>query len=148
MKTGIKGIELIKSFEGFRSKPYWDAVKVATIGYGATHYGNGVRVRITDKPISECEATTLLSEMLGQYENFVNTLVKREINQNQYDALVSFTYNLGGGALASSTLLKKVNANPCDPSIENEFLRWVKAGGKVLKGLERRRQSESDLYFS
>lgn len=148
MKTAKKGIELIKKFEGFRSKPYLDAVNVPTIGYGATHYGNGVRVRMTDKPISESEATKLLSDMLGQYENYVNKTITRELNQNQFDALVSFAYNLGGGALSSSTLARKVNINPCDKSIEYEFSRWVKAGGKVLRGLVIRRKAESDLYFS
>lgn len=148
MKTGTKGIELIKLFEGFRSKPYLDVVKVPTIGYGATHYGNGAKVKMTDKPISETQAADLLTAMLTQYEDHVNRVLKREINQNQYDALVSFTYNLGGGALAKSTLIKKVNANPCDPSIRNEFMKWINAGGKPLKGLIRRRETESDLYFS
>ena len=79
MKTGVNGIELIKSFEGFRSKPYLDAVKVPTIGYGATHYGNGIKVKMTDKPISEYEATQLLKFMVVEYENYVKKLLKREI---------------------------------------------------------------------
>lgn len=147
MKTGYKGLDLIKSFEGFRSKPYLDAVNVPTIGYGATHYGNGIKVKMTDKPISESEATKLLIFMVKDYEYYVNTVLKRELNQNQYDALVSFTYNLGGGALAKSTLIRKVNENPCDETIRDEFDLWNKAGGKILKGLVRRRKAEADLYF-
>lgn len=148
MKTSKKGIELIKKYEGFRSNPYLDAVGIPTIGYGATHYGNGIKVKMTDKPITEEEATILLSKMLVSYEDSVNRLVTRELNQNQFDALVSFTYNLGGANLKSSTLLKKVNANPCDRTIANEFNKWVNAGGKKLNGLVRRRKEESELYFS
>ena len=148
MKTGNKGIELIKSFEGFRSAPYLDAVNVPTIGYGATHYGNGKKVTMNDTPISEQQAVDLLKNMLGEYEGYVNKYVKQSINQNQFDALVSFTYNLGSGALPSSTLLKKVNLNPSDASIRNEFMKWVKAGGKTLIGLVRRREAEANLYFS
>jgi len=148
MKTSKKGIELIKKYEGFRSKPYLDPVGIPTIGYGATHYGNGIKVKMTDKPITEEEATVLLSKMLVSYEDSVNRLVTRELNQNQFDALVSFTYNLGGANLKSSTLLKKVNANPCDRTIANEFNKWVNAGGKKLNGLVKRRKEEAELYFS
>ena len=71
-----------------------------------------------------------------------------DISQSQFDALVSFAYNLGPNSLKSSTLLKKVNANPSDPTIKDEFLKWTKAGGKVLKGLVLRREAEAALYFS
>ena len=147
-KTGKKGIDLIKEFEGFRSKPYLDAVGIPTIGYGATYYPNGRKVKLTDNPITEEEGVKLLQNMLGVYEKAVIDLVKTKLTQNQFDALVSFTYNLGKGNLSSSTLLKKVNKNPNDVTIANEFSKWVKAGGKTLKGLVRRRKAESDLYFS
>lgn len=146
-KTGKAGIDLIKEFEGFRSKPYLDAVGVPTIGYGATHYGNGVKVKMSDKPITEAEASALLQDMLKQYEKPVLDNVTSKINQNQFDALVSFTYNLGGTNFRKSTLLKKVNANPMDLTISNEFLKWNKAGNKVLAGLTRRRKAEAELYF-
>lgn len=100
-----------------------------------------------DKPLTEKEASDLLKEMMTNYENDVKRLVKRELNQNQFDALVSFTYNLGSTNLGKSTLLKKVNANPCDKTIKDEFLKWNKAGGKVLNGLTRRRNAEAELYF-
>lgn len=147
MKLGSKGIELIKSFEGFYSKPYLDPIGIPTIGYGATYYPNKKKVTMKDKPLTEKEASDLLKEMMTTYENDVKRLVKRELNQNQFDALVSFTYNLGSTNLGKSTLLKKVNANPCDKTIKDEFLKWNKAGGKVLNGLTRRRNAEAELYF-
>ena len=144
MKLGSKGLELIKSFEGFYSKPYLDPIGIPTIGYGATYYPNKKKVTMKDKPLTEKEASDLLKEMMTTYENDVKRLVKRELNQNQFDALVSFTYNLGGANLGKSTLLKKVNANPCDKTIKDEFLKWNKAGGKVLNGLTRRRNAEAE----
>ena len=148
MRTGLGGIELIKRFEGFSAEPYICPAGVPTIGYGATYYPGGRKVTMSDDAITEEEATQLLANMLGVYEEPVNDSVTSDINQNQFDALVSFTYNLGAGAFKSSTLLKKVNADPCDPSIAFEFSRWVKAGGRVLQGLVKRRDAETELYFS
>lgn len=145
--TGLAGIQLIKDFEGFSPKPYLDAVGVPTIGYGATHYADGRRVKMTDKPISEAEASALLQEMLKQYEDIIHRNVKVKLNQNQFDALVSFVYNLGETNFKKSTLLKKINTNPNDESISLEFAKWVKAGGRVLTGLVRRRKAEAELYF-
>ena len=124
MKLGSRGLELIKSFEGFYSKPYLDPIGIPTIGYGATYYPYKKKVTMKDKPLTEKEASDLLKEMMVTYENDVKRLVKIELNQNQFDALVSFTYNLGSANLGKSTLLKKVNANPCDKTIRDEFLKW------------------------
>ena len=146
-KTSLKGVELIKKYEGFRSKPYKCEAGVATIGYGATFYPNGQRVKMTDPPINEGQATVLLSDMLTTYEKAVDSFCRDDINQNQFDALVSFAYNLGASALKSSTLLRKVNLNPNDTTIKNEFLKWVNAGGKPLTGLVKRRTEEANLYF-
>ena len=148
MKTGKKGLDLIKKYEGFYSKPYLDPIGIPTIGYGATYYPNNVKVTMKDKPLSEKEASDLLVQMLKVYENQVASLVRKPINQNQFDALVSFTYNLGATNLGKSTLLKKVNANPQDKSIADEFVKWNRAGGKVLNGLTKRRKDEATLYFS
>lgn len=149
MRTGQKGLALIKSFEGFYSKPYMDPVGIPTIGYGVIKYPNGRKVTMKDLSITEQQASEYLAQLLEQtYEKEVNRLIKVPLNQNQFDALVSFAYNLGGANLASSTLLKKINKNPCDQSIRNEFSKWRLAGGKVLSGLVRRRKSEADLYFS
>ncbi len=147
-KTGSKGIELIKSFEGFRSKPYKCPAGVPTIGYGATFYPNGKKVTMADTPITEEMGTELLLSMLGSFERYVDSYCVDTITQNQFDALVSFVYNLGPANLKSSTLLKKVNINPEDETIRVEFMKWVKAGGKTLQGLVKRRTAEADLYFA
>ena len=148
MATGTKGIELIKHFEGFRANPYLCPASIPTIGFGATYYTNGKKVTLQDKPITEAEAIELLKKMLFSFENAVITSCNKPLNQNQFDALVCFTYNLGAGNLKSSTLLKKVNANPNDATIKNEFMKWTKASGKVLAGLVARREAESKLYFT
>jgi lysozyme len=138
---------MIKTFEGFRAAPYKCSAGVPTIGYGATFYPGGKKVTMTDVAITEEQAVELLANMLVSFEKYVDSYCVDTITQNQFDALVSFAYNLGPANLKSSTLLKKVNANPNDESIKLEFLKWVKAGGKTLKGLVRRREAESELYF-
>ena len=148
MMISNKGLELIKKYEGFRSEPYLCPASVPTIGFGSTYYPDGKKVTMQDDPITKEYAEFMLCKMLKNYEDGVNRYVQTEINQNQFDALVSFAYNLGLGALKSSTLLKKVNNNPCDETIPNEFKKWVKAGGKVLNGLVKRREEESNLYIS
>lgn len=147
-QSSAKGINLIKKYEGLSLKPYKCPAGLATIGYGATYYPNGIKVKLTDKPISEYEASTMLSNMLRHYEIAVDSYTRDDITQGQFDALVSFAYNCGLGNLKSSTLLKKVNANPNDPTIRQEFLKWNKGGGKVLAGLTKRRTEEADLYES
>lgn len=147
MRTSHSGIELIKRYEGFRPEPYLDAVGVPTIGYGFTYYPNGKKVTMNDNPISTSFALELLKEIVKPFENVVNS-VSENLNQNQFDALVSFSYNVGIGALTKSTLAKKVKVNPKDESISYEFSRWNKAGGRVLAGLTRRRKEEAELYFS
>jgi lysozyme len=147
-KSSSKGIELIKSFEGFYAKPYMCPANVATIGYGTIRYPNGKKVTLSDVPITKETATSYLMDNLTTYEKSVDAFCRDDINQNQFDALVSFCYNVGSTALKSSTLLKKVNANPNDPEIKFEFLKWNRGGGRVLKGLIRRREAEVQLYFS
>lgn len=139
---------LLKHFEGFRANPYLDGAGIATIGYGATYYKDGTRVHLADKPISEYEASCLLDDLLVHFERSVDSYTRDDINQNQFDALCLFAYNVGTNALKGSTLLKKVNANPADASIRLEFLKWNKAGGKILAGLTKRRTQEANLYFS
>lgn len=146
-KTAKAGIDMIKLFEGFRSKPYKCPAGIPTIGYGATFYPNGKKVTMTDAEITEVQATELLSHMLVSFEKYVDSYCVDTITQNQFDALVSFCYNLGPANLKASTLLKKVNANPQDESIRLEFMKWVKAGGRTLKGLVKRREAEANLYF-
>jgi len=146
--TGQKGINLIKQFEGFLAKPYKCPAGIPTIGYGATYYPSGLKVTLNDKAITEAQATTMLMNMLKTYEKSVDSFCRDDINQNQFDALVSFAYNVGVNALKGSTLIKKVNKDPNDPTIRAEFLKWNKGGGKVLKGLTNRRIAEANLYES
>lgn len=146
-KISSEGINLIKRFEGLRLKPYRCSAGVPTIGYGNTFYEDGTKVKMTDPEISEERATQLLKNSLSSFERYVDSYCIDTITQNQFDALVSFCYNLGPANLKSSTLLKKVNINPNDETIRTEFLKWVKAGGKTLKGLVTRRTAEADLYF-
>lgn len=148
MNIGKQGLELIKKYEGFYSKPYLDPIGIPTIGYGATYYPSKVKVTMKDKPLTEKEASELLVQMLKVYENQVALLVTKPINQNQFDALVSFTYNLGATNFGKSTLLKKINVNPNDSTIRQEFEKWNRAGGKILNGLIKRRKDEAALYFS
>lgn len=145
---GAKGLSLIKQFEGLLLKPYKCPAGIPTIGYGATYYPNGLRVTMSDKAITEGQASTMLMNMLKTYEKSVDSFCRDDINQNQFDALCAFAYNVGINALKNSTLLKKVNANPSDPTIRAEFLKWNKANGKALKGLTNRRTAEANLYES
>jgi len=147
MKINNAGIQLIKSFEGCLLNAYLDSVQVPTIGYGATFYEDGTKVKIGDKVTQE-RANELLEWHINHFAKPLQKLIKVELNDNQFSALVSFAFNLGVGALSKSTLLKKVNANPNDKTIEQEFMKWVSAGGKKLNGLVRRRTAENKLYFS
>ena len=143
-----KGIDLITSFEGLSLTPYLCPANVPTIGYGTTRYYNGIKVSMSDLPITKEKAVEYLMNDVHQFELSVDALAVDTITQNQFNALVSFAYNLGSGNLKSSTLLKKVNANPNDPGIRAEFGKWVSAGGKKLKGLIARREAEANLYFT
>lgn len=147
MKTSEKGINLIKSFEGFSSTPYLDIAKIPTIGYGFTYYLDGSKVKLNDKALSLEQAENILKLSLKKYENIINENVKVQLNQNQFDALASFVYNVGGTAFKNSTLLKKLNQADYLGAAE-EFLRWNKAGGAESKGLTRRREAEKALFLA
>lgn len=138
-------ISLIKSFEGLVLKAYKDAVGVWTIGYGHTSMAGPPDVK-AGMVLTEQAAEALLVSDLKKYQAMVDRNVKVALNDNQYGALVSFTYNLGEGNLKSSTLLKKVNAKDFIGA-SKEFAKWDKAGGKVLKGLTRRRAAEASLFL-
>lgn len=148
MKLDEKGYQLIAEFEGLRLSPYLCSAGVPTIGYGSTFYPSGKKVTMQDKPITQATALWMLKETANKFAVEVDKLVIPALNQNQFNALVSFAFNLGTSALGKSTLLKKVNANPNDPTIRNEFAKWNKAGGRVLDGLTKRRTKEANLYFS
>jgi lysozyme len=143
-----KGYLFITKHEGLSLKPYLCPAKIPTIGYGNTYYSDGKRVTLLDKDITKQQAFEMFKEIANRFAKRVDELVITELTQNQFNALVSFAYNVGTGNFASSTLLKKINKNPNDLTLKAEFLRWNKAGGKVLNGLTNRRNEEADLYFS
>lgn len=147
-KIGQKGLELIKSFEGLKLKPYLCPAGIATLGFGNTYYPDGKKVKLSDPAITKQEAEELLKHLVVSYEKAVDSFCRDDISQNQFDALVSFAYNVGVGNLQKSTLIKKVNANPQDSTIRAEFMKWNKAASRVLTGLTRRRTAEANLYFS
>jgi len=147
MKVSQKGLDLIKESEGCVLTAYALGDGKWTIGYGNTFYEDGTPVKEGDT-ITQEQADELLLLIVPKFEDEVNSSVKSDINQNQFDALVDFTYNLGAGNLNQSTLLKEVNANPSNPDIRRCFLMWVMPGTKFEGGLTIRRGKEADLYFS
>jgi lysozyme len=148
MKISKEGIDFIKSFESFKPKMYYCQAGKPTIGYGTVIDTESEKYLLT-ATIAEEKASQLMAIDLGRFERSVNSLVKVKLTQHQFDMLVSFAYNAGAGddGLAGSTLLKKVNINPNDPTIKAEFNRWVYAGGKKSNGLIRRRKDEGEIYF-
>lgn len=137
------GIKHLMQSEGVRLKPYLDSVGIPTIGVGNTFYEDGSRVKMTDHPITEKRAMELFKWVLRQFELTVYTNTRDDINQNQFDALVSFTYNVGQQAFKKSTLLRRINARASDQSIENAFMMWNKP-----KEIIGRRKREVKLYFT
>ncbi|MBE8812223.1 lysozyme [Serratia marcescens] len=146
MNISKSGIELIKCFEGLRLKAYQDSVGVWTIGYGWTQPVDGKKVG-PGMQIDQAIADRLLKCGVVQYEQGVNQLVKVKITQGQFDALVSFAYNLGLRSLSTSTLLQKLNAGDTQGAAD-QFGRWVNAGGKRLDGLVARRAAEREMFLS
>lgn len=146
MQISKKGIELIKRFEGLELKAYQDSVGIWTIGYGWTQPVDGKKIG-PDMVIDQATANRLLKCGVVQYEQGVNQLVKVKITQGQFDALVSFAYNLGLRSLSTSTLLQKLNAGDKQVAA-NEFGKWVNAGGVKLNGLVKRRVAERELFLS
>lgn len=151
MQPSEKCYDLIKSFEGLSLNAYPDPGTKAepyTIGYGTIVYKDGRTVRLGDT-ITLDQAEDNLKFEVDKKAVSVSTLLKNTVlNQNQFDALVSFAYNVGVGAFQKSTLLKRILVSPSHKEIRHQFAKWNRAGGKVMKGLTRRREAESNLYFS
>jgi lysozyme len=141
MTYSEEGLQLTEKFEGLRLTAYKDSVGVPTIGYGHTR---GVAMGMT---CTQEQAEQWLQEDVQIAVDAVNRLVTVELTQNQFDALVDFTFNLGTGSLQNSTLLRLLNASNYTGAA-NEFERWDKAGGQTLPGLLKRRQAERDLFNS
>ena len=147
MKTSKAGLNLIKQFESFRAAPYLCSAGVPTIGYGTTVYPNGIKVKLSDQKITQQLAESFLQHHVNAIEKDILSLIKVPLKQNQFDALVSFSYNVGVGAFRDSTLLKLLNAGDIDGA-SKQFERWNKAGGKVSNGLTRRRNAEKVLFLA
>lgn len=138
--------EVIKEFEGYSSKPYLCPSGIPTIGYGNTIYPNGERVTMDDPEIDEKEANKMLLDTIKSVEKQVKNVLEVKLPAHKMAALISFTYNVGIGNLSKSTLLAWVNSNPDYSEIPSQFRRWNKGGGRVLKGLVRRREAEVEVW--
>jgi lysozyme len=139
----INGVNFLILEEGIVLKPYLDSVGVPTIGVGCTYYENGIRVKMSDPPITKLRAIELFRNVLKTYEQAVWSVTRDDINQNQFNALVSICYNIGVAGFKGSTLLKRVNNNPKDSTITEAFKMWRKPAVLLT-----RRIREAKLYFS
>ena len=139
MKISEDGLELIKKFEGCETTAYQDSVGVWTIGFGHT---KGVEEGQT---CSIEDAESMLADEMDEYEGYINNMVKVDLQQHEFDALVAWVYNLGPTNLGESTMLKVLNGGQFD-RVPDEMNRWTRAGGKILEGLVRRRQAESLMF--
>ena len=146
MTLSEKGLNFIKRHEGFRSRPYLDAVGIPTIGYGCTFYPDGRKVTMADKPITEAEATTLLRALVAKFGVVMRRLIKVPLTQNQWDALVSLCMAIGTGNFQRSSVLSLVNKNPNDDAIYDAFLKHSSTKKGYMQGLANRRHDEATLY--
>jgi len=142
MKLNEAGYKALHEREGLRLKPYLDTQGIPTIAMGNTFYENGSKVKMSDPALSKIEAEHLSKIIADRFATKVNSLVKSNVNQNQFNALVSLAYNIGLKGFENSTVLRKVNANPNDKKIQDAFMMWTK--NKELIG---RRKSEVEQYF-
>lgn len=146
MKLNKAGLNLIKKYEGFRSHAYRDAVGVWTIGYGHTSMAGSPRV-LPGLEISRQQGENILARDVEKFARQIRPLISVVLNDNQFSALVSFAYNVGVGGFRKSSVLRRVNAGRFD-TVPNRLSLWVKAGGRTLKGLVRRRAAEGELFLS
>lgn len=139
------GMKLLEHFEGLRLEAYLDSASIATIGFGSIKYPNGNKVKLGDK-ITKDQAKEYKLHDLKEFESTVNTSVKVPLTQNQYDALVSLSYNIGSNAFKNSTLLKKLNSGDYKGAAD-QFLVWNKVNSKKVQGLVNRREAERNLFI-
>ena len=143
MRLNDNGYNALHKREGLKLKPYLDTKGIPTIAMGNTFYLDGKKVTMQDKPLTLNEAFKLGRIVSDNFAKQVFALLKKEVNQNQFNALVSLAYNIGINGFAKSTVLKRVNINPNDPTIKGAFMMWTK--NKELIG---RRKSEVEQYFT
>ena len=140
-------VDLIAQEEGFRAEPYTDVAGVPTIGYGFTYHESGLKVTLMDPPMSEEAARMRLRALVAKVLHNVRQTAGDSLTANQEAALTSFAYNLGTGALRSSTLMKLLLAGDIDGAAD-QFPRWVYAGGEIWPGLVKRRERERELFLA
>ncbi len=145
MEVNKAGRDLIKQFEGCKLKAYKCPAGLWTISWGLTFYPDETKVKEGDV-ITQQQAEDYFNAIVDDFAKGVDVLVKSNVTANNFSAIVSFAFNVGMGNFKRSTLLRKVNANPKDPSIRAEFMKWTRANNVVLKGLVRRREAEAKLY--
>ncbi len=145
MRINNDGLEIVKKFEGYRSQPYRCSADVPTIGFGSTYNLDGSRVTMDDAEIDRDEADALLRFGLRHAENAVARLVKVPLTVDAFSSLVSFIYNVGSGNFSASTLRSRLNRKEYIGAA-NEFWKWRRAGGRILKGLVNRRKAEKNLF--
>ena len=146
MRTNKKGIEIVKHFEGFRSRPYRCSAGIPTIGYGACYYPDGSRVTMHDKPVDKNQAEELLVYGLRTAEKAVARLVGVPLTVNAFSSLSSFVFNVGSSRFRSSTLRQRLNRENYTQAAM-EFPKWRRGGGVILPGLVRRRAAERELFL-
>jgi lysozyme len=142
MKLSEKGLKALHAREGLILKPYLDTKGVPTIAMGNTYYKDGTKVTMKDAPLTKEQAIELGAIVANDFAKKIKALITSDVNQNQFDALVSLAYNIGINGFKNSTVLRLVNKNPNDPAIEKSFLMWTK--NKELIG---RRKTEVEQYF-
>lgn len=140
------GFDFLSQHEGLVLHPYKDQVGIPTIGYGSTYYENGQHVKMTDPVITKERAQELFNNTSTQYAHAVTYWTKPALTQNQFNALFSLVYNIGTGGFRNSTLLRIINGEPGD--MEQAWLAWDKAGGRVIDDLQQRRKDEYNLYIA
>jgi lysozyme len=147
MNINAGGLSIITDSEGFVSTPYRCPAGIPSVGYGSTILLDGTRVTMDSPKVTQDEAKALLRRHLDHVEGDILRLIRVSLNENEFSSLCSWTYNLGSGRLQSSTLRAKLNRNE-RLGAANEFNRWVRAGGRVLRGLVIRRELERRLFLT
>lgn len=147
MSIPRQAVEIVKKWEGFRAETYMDAVGVPTIGYGTTAAAGVGIVPVPGMTISESLAEKYLVMALEKFAKKISRAIIADMNENEWSAMLSLAYNIGTSAFLRSTVLREFNLGN-RMAAADAFLMWNKAGGKVLRGLERRRQEERDLFLT
>ena len=145
MRCNYEGMDIIRHYEGFYETSYLCPSGIPTIGFGSCFYSDGTRVAMGDKPISREEASELLVYGLRSAENAVARMVRTSLTINQFSSLVSLVYNIGSGRFMSSTIRSKLNRQDYTGA-RNEFWKWRRSNGRIMRGLVLRRADEAKLF--